>query len=51
MPLPLTKLIKIDGLTVPYRQENVRHVYNQYVLRVEEDFPVSREKLMEYLHV
>lgn len=45
----LNKLIKIKGLTVPHRQDNVRHVYNQYVLLVEEDFPVSREKLMEYL--
>ena len=45
----LNKLITIKGLTVPHRQDNVRHVYNQYVLLVEEDFPVSREKLMEYL--
>lgn len=45
----LNKLIKIKGLTVPHRQDNVRHVYNQYVLLVEEDFPASRERLMEYL--
>lgn len=45
----LSRNIKIDGLTVPHQQENVRHVYNQYVLRVEDDFPVSREKLMDYL--
>jgi perosamine synthetase len=45
----LNKAIKIDGLTVPFRMADVRHVYNQYVLRVEDDFPVSREKLMEYL--
>jgi len=46
----LNKTIKIDGLTVPFRTADVRHVYNQYVLRVEDDFPVSREKLMEYLN-
>ncbi len=41
--------IKIRGLTKPYKQSNVRHVYHQYVVRVEDDFPASREKLMEYL--
>ncbi len=45
----LNKAIKIDGLTVPFRMADVRHVYNQYVLRVEDDFPVSRDRLMEYL--
>ena len=47
----LSQNIKIDGLTVPYQQDNVRHVYNQYVLRVEDSFPVSRERLMEYLQL
>lgn len=41
--------IRIDGLTRPYKSANVRHVYHQYVVRVEDDFPASRETLMEYL--
>ncbi len=41
--------IRIKGLTKPYKSVNVRHVYHQYVVRVEDDFPASREKLMEYL--
>ncbi len=45
----LNQNIRIEGLTTPYRASNVRHVYNQYVLRVEDSFPVTREKLMEYL--
>jgi len=45
----LSRNIRAPGLTTPFRQPNVKHVYNQYVLRVEEDFPASRERLMEYL--
>lgn len=45
----LSKKIKIKGLTTPYKANNVRHVYHQYVVRVEDDFSASRERLMEYL--
>lgn len=45
----LSKSIKINGVSLPFKAENVRHVYNQYVIKVEDDFPVSREKLMDYL--
>jgi len=41
--------LKIKGITTPYKAKNVKHVYNQYVVRVEDDFPASRERLMEYL--
>jgi perosamine synthetase len=41
--------IRIKGITTPYQAEGVRHVYHQYVVRVEESFAGSREKLMEYL--
>jgi len=41
--------IKIKGISTPYQSKNVRHVYHQYVLRVEDSFASSREKLMEYL--
>ncbi|NPV62381.1 MAG: DegT/DnrJ/EryC1/StrS family aminotransferase [Methanotrichaceae archaeon] len=45
----LNRNIKIEGLSTPFRQPKVKHVYNQYVLRVEENFPASREQLMNYL--
>jgi perosamine synthetase len=45
----LNRNIKATGLTTPFRQQNVRHVYNQYVLRVEESFSAGREQLMDYL--
>jgi perosamine synthetase len=45
----LNQNIHIKGLTKPYKAANVRHVYHQYVVRVEDDFPASREKLMDFL--
>ena len=45
----LNKNIRIKGLTIPYHAPNVRHVYHQYVLRVEEGFSASRQQLMDYL--
>ncbi|VVB72571.1 UDP-4-amino-4-deoxy-L-arabinose--oxoglutarate aminotransferase [uncultured archaeon] len=41
--------IKAKGITPPYRSKDVRHVYHQYVVRVEDDFPASRERLTDYL--
>jgi perosamine synthetase len=45
----LNSHLKKTGITTPYKPENVRHVYNQYVVKVEQDAPASRETLMEYL--
>ena len=45
----LNESINIKGITTPYQANRVRHVYHQYVVRVEEGFASSREKLMEYL--
>jgi perosamine synthetase len=45
----LNRNIKIQGITTPHKAANVRHVYHQYVVRVEDDFPASREKLMDFL--
>ncbi|HOT06010.1 MAG: Aspartate aminotransferase [Methanosaeta sp. PtaB.Bin039] len=45
----LSSHIMRDGLTTPYRMPAARHVYNQYVLRVEEGFPLSRDALAERL--
>ncbi len=45
----LNRNIHIKGLSKPYKAANVRHVYHQYVVRVEDEFPASRERLMGYL--
>ncbi|MFA4702000.1 DegT/DnrJ/EryC1/StrS family aminotransferase [Pyrococcus kukulkanii] len=36
---------KIEGLTPPYVDPRVKHVFHQYVIRVEDDFPLSRDEL------
>ncbi|MDV3104098.1 DegT/DnrJ/EryC1/StrS family aminotransferase [Thermococcus waiotapuensis] len=40
---------KITGLTPPYVAPNVKHVYHQYTIRVEEEFPLSRDELAQKL--
>jgi len=40
---------KISGLTPPYLKNNVKHVFYQYVVRVEEDYLMERDKLAEHL--
>jgi perosamine synthetase len=40
---------KIFGLTPPHVNHNVKHVFYQYVVRVEEDYPMERDKLAEHL--
>ncbi|HWQ20286.1 MAG TPA: DegT/DnrJ/EryC1/StrS family aminotransferase [Methanotrichaceae archaeon] len=45
----LSSNISKKGITTPYRVENVTHVYNQYVVRVEDSLGASRERLMSYL--
>ncbi|NJE02068.1 DegT/DnrJ/EryC1/StrS aminotransferase family protein [Thermococcus sp. JdF3] len=37
---------KIPGLTPPYVDPRAYHVFHQYVIRVEDDFPLGRDKLM-----
>ncbi|MEM4489186.1 MAG: DegT/DnrJ/EryC1/StrS family aminotransferase [Desulfurococcaceae archaeon] len=42
----LTKnLANVRGIITPYVDSLVKHVYNQYVIRVENDFPLSRDEL------
>ena len=40
---------KIQGLTVPYVDSDVKHVFHQYVIRVENSFPLSRDELSAQL--
>jgi len=39
----------IKWLTPPYVADGVKHVFNQFVVRVEENFPLERDKLVEHL--
>ncbi len=46
----LTSIInKIKGLIPPYIMPNVRHVFNQYTIRVTEEFGISRDELIQRL--
>jgi perosamine synthetase len=40
---------KLHGLTEPYVDEDVKHVFHQYVVRVEEEFPIDRDELVDRL--
>ena len=40
---------KVSGLTPPYVKDYMKHVFYQYVIRVEESYPVDRDKLAEHL--
>jgi perosamine synthetase len=39
----------IRGLTVPYVDKNVKHVFHQYVIRVVDSYPLSRDELAAHL--
>lgn len=43
------ELENLKGIEAPITGSNREHSYYQYIVRVTEDFPVSREKLMEHL--
>ncbi len=45
----LNKHLKAEGLITPYKDEKVEHVYHQYVLKVEDNFPMSRDIFMNRL--
>jgi len=36
---------KFHGLTVPYVDNDVKHVFHQYVVRVEDPYPKDRDEL------
>lgn len=40
---------RINGLTPPYVDRRVKHVFHQYVIRVEDYFPISRDELIAKL--
>ena len=45
----LNKHIKNSGLVKPFEERNVKHAYNQYVIRVTDEFPMHRDELVRYL--
>jgi len=42
-------ICKLHGLTVPYVKKDVKHIFHQYVVRVEENYPRDRDELADYL--
>ena len=36
---------KFTGLTAPYVEKDVKHIFHQYVVKVEEDYPRGRDEL------
>jgi perosamine synthetase len=44
------QLSKIPHITPPYVKEGYRHVFHQYALTVDSDFPVSRDELIKALN-
>ncbi len=43
------RLSKVPGVEVPYEDPRVKHVYHQYVIRVNDEYPLTRDELREYL--
>lgn len=43
------EISKLAGLTVPYVDKNVKHVFHQYVIKVEANYSKSRDELAECL--
>ena len=42
-------LRNIKGLTAPYVEKNVTHVFHQYAIRVEDSYPLERDELSAHL--
>lgn len=45
----LNKGIKSGGLTTPFKEKNVKHVYHQYAVKLNGKFSLSRESFIKYL--
>ncbi len=43
------KINRIRGLTAPYVDKHMKHVFYQYVIRVEADYPLERDELASLL--
>ncbi len=45
----LNRNIRVEGLTKPVEIKGSKHVYHQYVVRVEDDFPMKRDEFVSFL--
>ena len=45
----LNKHIKVPGIKLPYRKDGIKHVYHQYAVIIEKEFPMLRDDFIEYL--
>lgn len=45
----LSDSINADGISIPYACDEAYHVYHQYVIKVNDDFPMTRDELSDYL--
>ena len=45
----LSRNLNVPGLKTPYRDAAVKHVYHQYAILVDDGFPISRDKFLDYL--
>ncbi len=43
------RLSRVKGIVPPYEDPRVKHVYHQYVIRIEDEFPLSRDELKKFL--
>lgn len=41
--------INVRGLKLPCKRKGVKHVYHQYAVTMNDDFPLSRDEFMQYL--
>jgi len=45
-----SRIEDIEGLTPPEVADDMKHVFHQYVIKVEDDYPFKRKELREKLH-
>lgn len=45
----LNKHLNFPGLITPFKNDAVKHVYHQYAVKVEDDFPLTRDEFLDYL--
>jgi perosamine synthetase len=44
------KFLDRKGIIIPFRNQRTTHVYHQYAIQLTKDFPLSRDKFIEYMH-
>lgn len=45
-----SKISKIKGLTIPFRKPGRNHIFHLYTIKVEKEYPLSRDELFMKLH-